>query len=1138
MLKKGLAMDYNKRNQGEAFNSVRFKRSVLAMCVMALSAPSFAQTATNTNAPKKDDTVEEVVVTGMKEALGSAQENKRNADTVIESITAKDLGAFPDKSVAEALQRVAGITVNRFAASGDTAHFSAEPSGVIVRGLNQVRTEFNGRDSFSANSSRGLSWGDVSPELMSGVDTYKNQTAELIEGGLAGTVNMRTRVPFDQPGEMKALSLDANYGDISKKLTPEISALYSNRWEVSSGEMGFLINVAHSEVQTATQGIQYGRIGRFENIYAPNSLLYMPTSVVFRDNVYNRDRDGVAFAAQWKDNDGVLEGTVQYNRSKYKNAWEEYVVTASVGADDYGKSSKYVHKLDDKGAVPTDVPQALPGTPAFTFNDKGLFQSGAMTSDIGWWGANDAGSAQYGAISSGKPVVHPCYNWDSSCATPRRGRGMSTSTRSNNNENLTQDIGFNLKWNPTDTVHGTFDVQYVDSTVSNYDISTDFNSFANTYADISKRLPTVEFSAPLNGNQSAGGLANPNNYYINDIMDHFESSKGHEFAARTDFKFDIDSNWISSVKVGARYADREQNVNWSNYNWQNVANTWTSCAQNETIPNPKYDPNDSKSPKTVDVCRENQSSYYNLDSHSPAPLLATGATKPGDFKGYPQGYYVNRAFNPGYGSVSPNEYVFANMKLLQDRKAFASAMSATALGLTGGTGWDPICSNTGDRAGEVAGTCFTPAESAVVSEVTSAIYAQLNFGGSDATLGGIPFSGNIGARFIETTVESSGGLVMPKALDKTQLECKPKDAPLPGQPAPAVPNTVGCYLSAEDISFMNGANFTGTSTSKSHALLPSFNVKFDLTDEVLLRVALARAMARPDIGNLKNYVGVSSTLPNGDNASDPLWVKDSSGKITGANVKYNGSAQNPFLKPITADQLDVSFEWYFAKVGSLTFTAFEKRFNDYIQFGTYNRQFTNNGVTRTAEIRGPFNGDGASLSGFEVAYQTFFDFLPEPFDGLGVQANYTHIKNKGIANTNLSNVGVDTSGTITGQAPDSIQVNRLEGLSDHSANLIGMYEKGDWAVRVAYSWRSAYMVTAIDCCVSYPIWNTATGQLDGSIRYKINDNIEVMLSGSNLLNEQTVLEQQVSDQSSGGLRLPNASTQQDRRLTFGVRMKY
>jgi outer membrane receptor for ferrienterochelin and colicin len=115
--------------------------------------PAYAQDDTD----ESDEVIEEIVTTGIRSSLQSAQALKRNANTIIESITADELGDFPDKSIAEALKRVAGITVNRFAASDDTAHFSAEPSGVIVRGLNMVRTEFNGRDSFSANSSRGLS---------------------------------------------------------------------------------------------------------------------------------------------------------------------------------------------------------------------------------------------------------------------------------------------------------------------------------------------------------------------------------------------------------------------------------------------------------------------------------------------------------------------------------------------------------------------------------------------------------------------------------------------------------------------------------------------------------------------------------------------------------------------------------------------------------------------------------------------------------------------------------------------------------------------------------------------------------------------------------------------------------------------
>ena len=119
--------------------------------------PVSAQTDINAAATQDPNDPNTIIVTGQRRALQTSAQRKRDADTVMDSITATDIGAFPDKSVAEALQRVPGITVNRFAATSDTAHFSAEPSGVIIRGLPQVRSEFNGRDTFSANSGRGLS---------------------------------------------------------------------------------------------------------------------------------------------------------------------------------------------------------------------------------------------------------------------------------------------------------------------------------------------------------------------------------------------------------------------------------------------------------------------------------------------------------------------------------------------------------------------------------------------------------------------------------------------------------------------------------------------------------------------------------------------------------------------------------------------------------------------------------------------------------------------------------------------------------------------------------------------------------------------------------------------------------------------
>ena len=189
----------------------RIRQSLLqGICGAALASamilPAAAQEST-VPVSADEENPDDIVVTGIRANLESAQNRKRNADTVVDSITAEDIGSFPDKSVAEALQRVPGITVIRFAGTDDTSHFSAEPSGVVIRGLNQVRSEFNGRDTFSANSSRGLSWQDISPELLGGIDTYKNQTADLIEGGIAGTVNLRTRVPFDQDGRLISISI-------------------------------------------------------------------------------------------------------------------------------------------------------------------------------------------------------------------------------------------------------------------------------------------------------------------------------------------------------------------------------------------------------------------------------------------------------------------------------------------------------------------------------------------------------------------------------------------------------------------------------------------------------------------------------------------------------------------------------------------------------------------------------------------------------------------------------------------------------------------------------------------------------------------------------------------------------------------
>src|SRR5690606_32696240 len=114
---------------------------------LAVEPQAYAQEAGNSASTQ----LEEIVVTGIRQSLQNAQDIKREAEVFVDSVTAEDIGALPDRSVTEVLQRIPGVSISRFAAGNDPDHFSVEGSGVVVRGLNSVRSELNGRDTFSAN---------------------------------------------------------------------------------------------------------------------------------------------------------------------------------------------------------------------------------------------------------------------------------------------------------------------------------------------------------------------------------------------------------------------------------------------------------------------------------------------------------------------------------------------------------------------------------------------------------------------------------------------------------------------------------------------------------------------------------------------------------------------------------------------------------------------------------------------------------------------------------------------------------------------------------------------------------------------------------------------------------------------------
>ncbi|MEO7494826.1 MAG: TonB-dependent receptor, partial [Massilia sp.] len=176
-----------------------------------------------------------VVVTGVRRAAQTAQKIKQDADNVIDSIVADDIGKFPDTNVAQTLARVSGIQVRRD---------GGEANSVLIRGLPGISTLLNGREMFTTTG-RYIQLADIPSTMLQRVDVYKSQSAELLEGGIAGVIDVRTNRPFDFKGATASAIVGARNQDKAHRTDPEASALFSNRWKTGAGEFGALVGLSY-----------------------------------------------------------------------------------------------------------------------------------------------------------------------------------------------------------------------------------------------------------------------------------------------------------------------------------------------------------------------------------------------------------------------------------------------------------------------------------------------------------------------------------------------------------------------------------------------------------------------------------------------------------------------------------------------------------------------------------------------------------------------------------------------------------------------------------------------------------------------------------------------------------------------------
>ncbi len=196
--------------------------STASLVLLGAAGPGAAQTPPSTE-PQEAVEIGEVVVTGIRASIADSITRKRNADGVMDVITAEDIGDFPDSNLAEALQRITGVQINRLRGVGEE---------VNIRGLEQNRVEVNGR------TRTGNPFTDIPAELLSAVEVFKTPTADRIEGSLGGTINLRTRRPLEVNSRLFNMSAESSYADNREQWSPAASATFTDQWNLGAGDFG------------------------------------------------------------------------------------------------------------------------------------------------------------------------------------------------------------------------------------------------------------------------------------------------------------------------------------------------------------------------------------------------------------------------------------------------------------------------------------------------------------------------------------------------------------------------------------------------------------------------------------------------------------------------------------------------------------------------------------------------------------------------------------------------------------------------------------------------------------------------------------------------------------------------------------
>lgn len=1056
-------------------NSRMFNKKLLAAAVSSCVLASTATVA-------QENQIEEVVVTGMRASLERSVDIKRESSGVVDAISAEDIGKFPDSNLAESLQRITGVSIDRQNGEGfqvTVRGFGPQYNLVTINGRSMPAGQLNPEGGLI--NQRSFDMSNLASESISGVEVYKTGKANVASGGIGSTINIKTSRPMDTEGFNASIGAKAVHDTTvvaGNEVTPELSGIFS--W--SNDTFGASISGSYQERDSMNAGLRPNIGNGWNNISEPYTA--------YVDGLSPTDLDG----------DGVIDGDDE----------ELYVIDGSIANGLMRDASgNILAVVENAPAVGQQV--SFPNGPAYyradfervRENAQAVFQyqptddltatldytyarqeSRMVRSGTSYWfgGTFPTKGVQF---TENAPAASPVRWWtENPSGVPR---DVAVGIQQTHVENTLRSTGLNVEWDATDRLSLTFDAHNSStkslpgpgSVSNNFNASIGYQGVYQQGLDFSGDLPLLVgvYQDDHPSYLPHTGGATPGKIELDDLSSTVGQMNYDRIWVELD-QYKVEGEFEFSDDFGIDFGvDRTKfNSEQASMGGQNItlAGGWSATNQGDVPAGLVHEINyaDYFDGYRTELSAESREWFERVQTQPTDPDVSAPP-----IEGALQGWTT--------GNVS----------------ALAESMWAAA--------GEPFQPNSPDGINRK------------LTEEITAFYIQ---GDLHLELGGMPFDILGGLRY-ETTDVTSDALIA-----ATEITWQgDNDFGTGSDPANAerfvYTHSYNHLLPSLDMSLgLNDDLITRLSYSKTIAradydqlsqgvsniggpvngptllggrpggaengsvsLEPIESNNIDISVEWYFGDA-SYASVGYFYKDVPNFIGIQTVqepaLYTRDPSNGPRAIAARQALIDGG---YEVSQQNLFAMVVSmaepVNPADLS-EGYIGCTGEdFCGQAFDESNYTAVEAGA-DIQAIYSGEDQdpisTLNSNTPVNANDANLSGLEFAVQHFFGD-----SGFGVAANYTYVD----GSIEFDNTADPQTGTQFA----------LVGLSD-SANLIGMYEKDKWQARVTYNWRDEFLDSA-NIGTQEPRYTEAYQQVDFNVSYSFTDAFTVGLEGLNILGE-------------------------------------